>query len=228
MHIYLCGLVLHENLYYASREIGRLYETERCLHNYALTYALHLARADYFQPTQVPHYAEELTPLNQRGVYVTPARGVDIAYALNTFKYASNLYHVQMEKGSRNTPSFGRAKEVAVGSVFEFAVLSATGPLTLPKWVRLGLWRSKAHLSWQEFEVTKSESGGFRAAVPVNPLDVPYQTQLLGFDIVSMPPVSLVMNAQMLGEYFKLPNGMTIPAGMRYDFPISSQSRERR
>ena len=36
----LCRLVLHENLYYATREVGRLYETGRCLHNYALTYAL--------------------------------------------------------------------------------------------------------------------------------------------------------------------------------------------
>ena len=116
--------MLHENLYYASREVGRLYETEQCLHNYALTYALGLAAAPYFQSQQVPRYAEELTPLNERGIYVTPARGVEVRYSLSTFKYASNLYHVEMEKGSRNTPSFGRAKELAVESSFEFVVLS--------------------------------------------------------------------------------------------------------
>ena len=70
----------------------------------------------------MPRYAEELTPLNERGIYVTPAKDVEIRYSLTTFKYASNLYHVEMEKSSRNTPSFGRAKEISVGSVFEFAV----------------------------------------------------------------------------------------------------------
>jgi CRISPR-associated protein Csc1 len=107
MVVYHCQLRLHDNLYYATREVGRLYETGRCLHNYALTYALGLAAALYFHPQQVPHYQEDLEPLNARGIYVTPALGVEIEYVLNTFKYASNLYHVEMEKGSRNTPSFG-------------------------------------------------------------------------------------------------------------------------
>ena len=44
MLITVCRLVLHDYLYYASREMGRLYETEKYLHNYGLTYALGLAR----------------------------------------------------------------------------------------------------------------------------------------------------------------------------------------
>jgi len=47
MHLYLCRLTFHENLFYATREMGRLYETGRYLHNYALTYALGLAVAPY-------------------------------------------------------------------------------------------------------------------------------------------------------------------------------------
>src|SRR6266699_234851 len=82
MRVYVCRLVFHESLYYATREVGRLYETEGCLHNYALTYALGLAAAPYFQAQQVPHYVEELTPLNERGIYITPARGVEVQYTL--------------------------------------------------------------------------------------------------------------------------------------------------
>jgi len=85
MRVYVCRVVFHESLYYATREVGRLYETEGCLHNYALTYALGLAAAPYFQAQQVPHYVEELTPLNERGIYITPARGVEVRYALTTF-----------------------------------------------------------------------------------------------------------------------------------------------
>jgi CRISPR-associated protein Csc1 len=124
MRLYLCRLTFHENLFYATREVGRLYETGRYLHNYALTYALGLAVAPYFHRQQVPVYAEELAPLNERAIYVTPARGVNVRYELVTFKYADNAYRVRMTPGRRNTPSFGRAKEIAVGSQFEFAVIS--------------------------------------------------------------------------------------------------------
>jgi CRISPR-associated protein Csc1 len=226
MLVYHCQLRLHDNLYYATREVGRLYETGRCLHNYALTYALGLAAAPYFHPQQVPHYREDLEPLNARGIYVTPALGVEIQYVMNTFKYASNLYHVEMEKGSRNTPSFGRAKEIAVGSVFEFAVLSAKEHLQLPRWVRLGLWRSKAALTCREIEITSSKSGSFTVKLPLNPLDVPLP--FLVFDLVSMPPVSLLLNTQMQGEYYELTDGLCIPAGMRYCFPEDRSQRSRR
>ncbi len=226
MLAYHCRLTLHDNLYYATREVGRLYETGRCLHNYALTYALGLAAAPYFHPQQVPHYQEDLEPLNARDIYVTPALGVEIEYVLNTFKYASNLYHVEMEKGSRNTPSFGRAKEIAVGSVFEFAVLSAEEHLQLPRWVRLGLWRSKAALTCREIELTSSKSGGFTAKLPLNPLDV--SLQFLAFDLVSMPPVSLLLNTQMQGDYYELTEDLCIPAGMQYRFPEDRPQRSRR
>jgi CRISPR-associated protein Csc1 len=214
MRIYLCRLTLHENLYYATREVGRLYETGRCLHNYALTYALGFAVAPYFQAQQVPRYIEELTPLNQRGVYVTPARDVNVRYSLNTFKYASNLYHVEMEKSSRNTPSFGRAKEISVGSEFEFAVLSATEVVQLPRWIRLGLWRSKAAVTWEEFPEIQPRQGSFTSELPLNPLDVPGQLQV--FDLLSMPPVSLILNARIEGNYYTLSNNMKLPAGMQY------------
>ena len=226
MFIYHCQLTLHENLYYATREVGRLYETGRCLHNYALTYALGLASAPYFHAQQIPHYRIDLEPLNVRGIYVTPARGVEIQYVLNTFKYASNLYHVEMEKSSRNTPSFGRAKEVAVGSVFEFAVLSGEERLQLPHWVRLGLWRSKTALTWRESAPTSSKSGLFTAKLPLNPLDVPMQSSV--FDLVSMPPVSLLLNAQLQGEYYELADNLYIPAGMSYCFPEERPQRPRR
>jgi CRISPR-associated protein Csc1 len=170
--------------------------------------------APYFQAQQVPRYTEELAPLNEQGIYVTPARDIDIRYSLHTFKYASNLYHVEMEKGSRNTPSFGRAKEVTVGSIFEFAVLSAIEAVKLPRWVRLGLWRSKAAVYWEEFSGVQLRQGSFTSGLPLNPLDVPGQLQV--FDLISMPPVSLVLNARLEGSYYALPNGIQIPAGMQY------------
>jgi CRISPR-associated protein Csc1 len=221
MRVYACRLTLHENLFYATREVGRLYETGRYLHNYALSYALGLAEAPYFNAEQVPRYASDLAPLNDRGIYVTPARGVEVAYALNTFKYADNHYHAEMVPGSRNTPSFGRAKEIAAGSAFEFAVLSERERLWLPRWVRLGLWRSKAAIViLAEVEASPVTNKTEAAAYPLNPLDVP--GRLLAFDLISMPPSSLIDHALIEGPGWNFEvSGQRrwIPAGLRYTFP---------
>ncbi len=219
MYLYLGTLTLHENLFFATREVGRLYETGRYLHNYALTYALGLAVAPYFHAEQMPSYAEQLRPLNDQGIYVTPGRGVALSYALSTFKYANNLYHVEMEKGSRNTPSFGRAKEIAVGSVFRFGVLSPK-ELRLPRWIRLGLWRSKAAVSWQMAEAKQRMNETYEADLPINPLDL--SVAYHAFDLISMPPSSLIDYVVLRGDWWVAETAdgpMRLPATMAYRFP---------
>jgi len=220
MRLYLCRLTFHENLFYATREMGRLYETGRYLHNYALTYALGLAVAPYFHRRQIPRYEKELTPLNQRRIYVTPARGVDVRYELVTFKCADNAYHLEMAAKRRNIPSFGRAKEIAVGSRFEFAVVSQE-PISLPRWVRMGLWRSKARLErLGEGEVETLPLSERVASLPLNPLDVAGELRV--YDLISMPPSSLVENARVQTEWLQAEveeRTMLLPAGMVYTFP---------
>jgi len=227
--IYRCILELHDSLFFATREIGRLYETEPVLHNYALCYALGLVDSDrhsttvseehsyrYFCPEQVPRYEEHLTPLNQQGIYVTPARAVNHTAVLNTWKYANNNYHVEMEKTQKNIPSFGRAKEIAPESQFECFILSEQ-PLTLPRWIRLGKWASKAEIRIEELSKIRSTEGGFTFPYPLNPLDVMFTHQVLSYDTVNMPPVSLIRNVRLQGHYYKS-EGLKIPARMVYRF----------
>lgn len=220
MRLTLYRLTFHENLFYATREVGRLYETGRYLHNYALTYALGLVEAPYFQSLQSPKYAEELGPLNQKGIYVTPARGVDVRYQLVTFKFANNAYRVKMEQGSRNIPSFGRAKEIAVGSTFEFGVIHKE-ILRLPRWIRMGLWRSKALVeAIDEAELKTVPDHIQTASLPLNPLDVNGDFQI--YDLISMPPSSLTDNARLETNWLKAETTshvIYIPAGMKYTFP---------
>jgi CRISPR-associated protein Csc1 len=228
-HLYRCTLELHDSLYFATREIGRLYETEPVLHNYALCYALGLVDNDrysttvpeehsyrYFCPEQVPKYEAHLTPLNQQGIYVTPARAVHHAAVLNTWKYANNNYHVEMEKTQKNIPSFGRAKEIAPESEFECFILSERS-LTLPKWIRLGKWMSKAEVKWIELPKLRQGEGEFTISHPLNPLDVMFSHQVLSYDTINMPPVSLIQNVRVRGHYYES-EGFRIPARMSYRF----------
>jgi CRISPR-associated protein Csc1 len=170
----------------------------------------------YFCPEQVPKYEEHLTPLNQQGIYVTPARAVNHTAVLNTWKYASNNYHVEMEKTQKNIPSFGRAKEIAPESQFECFIL-AEKALTLPKWVRLGKWMSKAQVKSEELRQLRQAAGDFIFPYPLNPLDVMFTHQVLSYDTVNMPPVSLIRNVRLRGHYYES-EGLKIPARLSYRF----------
>jgi len=145
MFITICHLKLHDYLFYASREMGRLYETEKYLHNYGLTYALGLAKAPYTNLTQVPRYSEDLNKVNDQGVYVTPACPLRYSFAFSTFKMANVNYYNFTPQISSNQVVFGRAKELAPESTFEFIVLSER-EVTLPRWIRLGKWMAKARV----------------------------------------------------------------------------------
>lgn len=93
MRIYEARLTLWEHTFFASRELGVLYETEPLVGNYALCYALGLARAPYAW-SGGPRYREDLTPLNAAGVYVTPAAfdPEQLHFALTRFNAQTDSY----------------------------------------------------------------------------------------------------------------------------------------
>lgn len=234
-YVYQCHLEFHDYLYFATREIGRLYETEAVLHNYALSYALGLvdnphydtevttpeAEYRYFCRHQVPHYRQQLSRLNEAGIYVTPAIVLCHSTALNTWKYADNQYHVEMKKTQKNIPSFGRAKEIAPGSQFGFFIISQKRSFDFPHWVRLGKWMSKAKLLVTPLIASKMQSDDFFYPYPLNPLDVMPNYTIRGFDTINMPPVSLIRNVRLVGDFYSLlafNQTLHLPAQLCYQF----------
>src|SRR5260370_9394378 len=137
MFITVCHIQLHDCLLCALGEMGRLYETEKYLHNYGLTYALGLTKAPYANLVQTPRYSEDLNAVNEQGVYVTPAYPLRYAFAFHTFKMANVQYYNFTPQISSNQVVFGRAKELVPESSFAFFVLSER-EVTLPRWIRLG------------------------------------------------------------------------------------------
>src|SRR6476659_4777977 len=101
MQLFRWTLTLQESVYYATREMGTLYETGQHLHNYALSYALfndtHLQIA-YFCGSYRPNYAEDLARLTQAGIYVTPALPLQIDYLLATWKIGQVSYYRKSEQ----------------------------------------------------------------------------------------------------------------------------------
>lgn len=223
MLITRCRLVLHDTVFFATREMGTLYETERFFHNYALSYALFnnsILRVPYFWASYRPRYSEDLGKLNERGIYVTPAYPIHASFLLITWKMAQVGYYRKADRfGGKNFPmNFGRAKELAPESEFEFFVIHKE-PLTLPRWIRLGKWASKAVVIPSEVMEAKLQKGEFVSTPPLNPLDLPNSLEPSIYDLISMPPVSLLNHARFDGEHYALDEKTHIPAGMKYTFP---------
>ena len=215
-------LTLHDSLYYATREMGRLYETEKVIHNWALTYALGLIRKPYRSFDSVPTYQDDLTPINTASVYITPAKPIHYDYVINTFKLADNRHRPfstvsnarKKELGIKvtNKPSFGKAKELAPESEFEFFIIGKL-PKRIPNWIRLGLWMSKARIEVKKELSLTPKQGNFTCSHLLNPIDLSISPEL--YDLISMPPVSLLQNARFNGEYVKF-GDVCLPTSMAY------------
>lgn len=223
-----CRLTLHDGLYFATREMGTLVETERYLHNYALSYALFndsLIRSRFFVPSHRPTYAEDMAILNDVGVYVTPARPLVVQYQIVTYKIAQTTYHQRAERFEPpNYPrNIGRVKELAPGSVFECFIFGA-GEFTLPRWIRLGKWMSKAEVRIVADETVTPQYGEYSCKQALNPLDMG-ATELGAFNMISMPPVSLIVHSRLTGSHVTIgrgAEGISLPYGMRYTFPTAA------
>lgn len=219
MFVTVYHLELHDFLFYASREMGRLYETEKYLHNYGLTYALGLVKAPYANLVQVPRYQEDLQVLNEQGLYVTPAYPLHCSFAFSTFKMANVNYYNFTPQISSNQVVFGRAKELAPQSTFKFFVLSASKP-ALPRWIRLGKWMAKAHLVVTSEKEARLKRGSYRAVGALNPLDLVLPPE--NCNIVAMAPASLLTQAYCSGDYYDLTEEgsksgpVGLPANMSY------------
>ena len=232
MVLYLCHLTLHDNVFFASREMGTLYETEKYLHNWALSYALfegtYIPRPYRLEGAiaQRPGYLEadneqNLLTLNEVGIYVLPALPLQWSYQVNTFKAAQVTYYGKSKqfgsKGAdRNYPiNYGRAKELAVGSTYRTYLITPEA-IQIPRWIRLGKWASKIQVEAKLIPPNgvKYNSGEYTCEHPLNPIDLPTSARLLLYNRIVMPPSSLVSQAQLSGDYWdisKPPNHADLP-----------------
>jgi CRISPR-associated protein Csc1 len=142
MQVYRCDLILHDYLFFATTERGKVAETGPFLHNYALTYALGWAVSPWHNEVQKPRYREELAQVGKR--YVTPASLVRGSYLTTQYNTMSESYSLSRGK-STGYPDWGFIKCFRPGARFRFYVLSAEA-FRFPPYLRLGKFMAKAAL----------------------------------------------------------------------------------
>ncbi len=245
-HIYRCTLHLLEPTFFSTREISNLYQTEAFIGHLALCYALGLAPSRYYNDGKTVHYREDLAILNQQSVYVTPAtiQG-DARFTLGQFNAQPDSYWSAMgnnalitapdgmwaekdgntwyitdgtqrrKHGVENRPQFGRIRALAIDNQAEFFVISEEAR-TLPSYIRLGKWMSKARVVVTPARIVSEQAGG---TIPylLSPADLASETRLLAYDVLNVAPTPLVQHSRLSGPCYQLDADTLLPRGMRFN-----------
>ncbi len=235
MHIYPVDLLLQEHTFFASREIGTLYESEPLVGNYALTYALGLCHAPYRLEAKAsgPRYRVDFAPLNEAGLYLTPAGFSRLRLALTQFNGQVDSYYFRFAQNAiaatrapvkaMNFPQSGRIRMLGLGSLARFYLLDrdhlieqGKGPRLLP-YIRLGKFMSKASLVWGDKIVPGLvKRGQLEIKSLLNGADLADSAALLAFSSYNIHPAPVLRDVVMRGEFWQLDMDNFLPVGMSY------------
>ncbi len=208
MRCYQCTLLLHDYLFFATTERGKVAETGPFIHNYALTYALGWATSPWYHEEQKPQYREELSRVGKR--YITPAQLLRGSSLVSQYNTLSESY--SMSKGrSIGYPDWGFIKCFRPGSAFRCYILSQE-EVALPRFLRLGKFMAKTEIRMipalktryvQEESVSEPETARRRATQQplLNWNDLTPAARPSAFDIIaSALPSHLIANASLFTE----------------------------
>lgn len=196
------------------------------------------------QATSRPTYLEDLVPIAQH-TYILPAWVPDgqVRFRFERFNALSDAYwyamtnnrvatsrenlpeyrRLQKEKGQdkpkhrsfspSNFPQTGRLRMIDRGNRFHTLVF---GDCELPEYFRIGKFRSKVKLSVvQEFSLVTLPVGEYTSQALLNTADLSPDLALLAFDLISIPPVSLIKNLRFQGAAWQV-GDFIIPANLQF------------
>lgn len=170
----------------SSREVSATYQTKPLIGNIALTYAFGFCQSPYFNDGTI-HYKAHLSDLNIRNLYVTPGTIIgQPRFTLSYFNAQPDAYWSAMGAGalvtrpdggwtenkgkawwiryadgrrpkvSGNPPQFGRIRFLSIGNQAVVYILSQES-VSLPSYLRLGKFMSKARVDVEEMGFHKCE-----------------------------------------------------------------------
>jgi CRISPR-associated protein Csc1 len=246
MHIYRCELTLMEATFFSSREVSATFQTEPLIGNFALAYAFGFCQSPYFNDGTIHYKAHlgalnergiYVTPATVVGkprfsIGQFNAQPDAYWYAMGAgtivtrpddgwAEGAGKTWRIVRAGGKRTKiaaetrPQYGRIRFLAIGNRAIGYVFSRES-LTVPRYIRLGKFMSKARVMVKEMplEIVEQE----RVVIPflLNPADLAPEIRLTLFDLISVPPTPLVRNAHLNGQFYRLQDGTLLPVGMRF------------
>ena len=242
VEIYRASLTLKEHTYFASREIGIFYESEPLIGNYALAYALGLCASPY-DWSGPPRYKQDLSPLNEKGLYVTPAtfEPGKLHYAISQFNAQTDSYYFRFDqnaiasnpvKKSRaaNFPQSGKIRMLGLESQAYFFLMNQQGiELNLPNYIRLGKFNSKARIVWEKLVLKSAQPVRFDDVALdflLNAVDLPFDiiANMRAFSVYNIHPAPLLSRCHLSGSFWhcgsRAGQDFYLPTGMRFGVDV--------
>ncbi len=246
MHIYRCQLTLMEATFFSSREVSATYQTEPLIGNIALAYAFGFCQSPYFNDGTIHYkehlsdlnergiYVTPGTIVGQPrftlgyfnaqpdAYWYAMGAGALVTRPDDTWaEGAGKTWRILRADGTRSKvaaesrPQYGRIRFLAIGNRAVGYVLSRD-PLTIPRYIRLGKFMSKARVEVTEMPSEMIERENHSIPLLLNPADLSPEMPPTVFDLISVPPTPLVRNARLSGQFYRLKDETLLPAGMRF------------
>jgi CRISPR-associated protein Csc1 len=112
-----------------------------------------------------------------------------------------------------NFPQTGRLKMIERGNLFQTIVF---GEVELPEYIRVGKFKSKLKITVKKNVSIQSLSRGkYQSKTYLNSADLPDNINYFSFDVLAIPPVSLLKNLQFEGEAWQIDN-FIVPANLKF------------
>jgi len=204
-------------VWFASREVGRLADTESYLLNTALYYAFGLSSGRYLDTAFEPTYIED-TKEAASEVYVSPAAPVGrisdtpkrTNYITSTYNtsddnYATlNLSAQEDPDAKKNLPSYGRRRALGHDNLFHLYFIPRDAGVKnilsrLPQYIRLGKKRGKARINFRTVPMEK-RTGKYHLGHPIGAYDSE-QTPEGNLITKRMRPTPLVVEGDYEGDH---------------------------
>jgi CRISPR-associated protein Csc1 len=214
--IYRCDFTLHDYLFFASTERGKVAETSPFVHNYALTYALGWVQTVWHNEQQKARYRDDLMPILSH--YITPARlvqGVAIVMQYNTI-----TEELKVEKQrSVGYPDWGFIKCYKPGTLFRAYVISSEAEV-FPRYIRLGKFMAKTNIEVKEARSASAKHGNFTASHLLNWNDLRKKPVAFNVQVMSLPSrlisQAVFEAAEFLEAKFSDDESIRLPLDMGY------------
>lgn len=205
-------------IWFASREIGRLADTEPYFLNTALYYALGLASGRYVDALFEPTYLDDTADIADE-IYVTPAmptgspsdgiaNRITSTYNTSSDDYATINYSAQEDpNASKNLPEYGRRRVLGHGNTLRCYLLGRESSVAelddrVPGYIRLGKKRGKARAETRALNVAE-RTGEYELGHPIGAYDTD-QMPVGNLVTKRMRPTPLVAQGSYEGEHITL------------------------
>ncbi|SEM00541.1 type I-D CRISPR-associated protein Cas5/Csc1 [Haloferax larsenii] len=201
-------------IWFASREVGRLADTEPYFLNTALYYAFGLAAGRYVDRLFKPTYIDDTNDVADE-IYISPATAADgvanritSTYNTSSDDYATINYSAQDDPDAKqNLPSYGRRRVLGHGNELRCYVLGREIEIAgldakLPGYIRLGKKRGKAKVETKQLTVD-SGTGEYELGHAIGAYDTD-QTPTGNLITKQMRPTPLIAQATFQGPYIEL------------------------